>query len=480
MLTYLIVEQCQDGQIIDADTSSVTSTISIRSTINDEIASTSSTRLTEATMPLSPEELPTFANTEDSTSITVIDAESSTIPSDSSKTDVEPPGTLLTTSASTGDPSSSPSEPDTTVQTTSAEGSVPEPSSEATTGDLSPTPSDSVKPSPSSSIPQEESSSEGQPSLSTSPEVSSDDIAQSTTSSLNTDSVSTYEIASSISSPEDTSLPTPTSSKVTSSEETSEATSEPNSVDPTTSGNESSATYEVTSSEELSTSAVTTEPSAPGTCGGPLTTVALAQPTNIYEAGTFFDDEIRTVTLPFSIGLAPVRGSTVHVTPNGLMSLAVPRIPTNYNRDLPDEGLPLVSILPFWDDLYFLTTLGHGLFYEVYQSTLGGREVTFEWVGYSKVDDGPIHFSVTFYENFARRLNFKYYTTGDKGASATVGFQRNLVPGGYYKWSFNEPNAVPDGTILTLDSEVFFGFTQGTFDNTACGKPEQPPEEPTP
>ena len=80
-------------------------------------------------------------------------------------------------------------------------------------------------------------------------------------------------------------------------------------------------------------------------------------------------------------------------------------------------------------------------------------------------------------------LNFKYYAVGAKGSSATIGVQIFVQPGVYYapKWLFNTTDAVPDGTILTLDTQLFFGLTRVTFDNTACGKPEEPiPEEPTP
>lgn len=126
---------------------------------------------------------------------------------------------------------------------------------------------------------------------------------------------------------------------------------------------------------------MTTEPSTPATCGGPLTTVALAQPTNIYETGAIWEEDTRVVTIPFAIEIAPVRDFIVYVTPNGQLSLFTPIIDAN-NKDLPDQGLPYVSIFPFWDDLYFLTALGHGVFYEVYPSTLGGQEVTFEWVGH--------------------------------------------------------------------------------------------------
>lgn len=180
------------------------------------------------------------------------------------------------------------------------------------------------------------------------------------------------------------------------------------------------------------------------------------------------------ITLPFDIGIQNVKDSTVFVSPNGLLSLFAASTESE-NEDLPDPSLPRISILPFWDDLYF-TDISHGIFYEVYPSTMGGREVTFEWLGYSRQSFGSFHFAATFYETLPNLLDFKYYTTGDKGASATIGAQR--FDEGYYspKWSFNMPDAVPDGTILTLDSQQSSEFTRATFDNTACGKQPIGPE----
>ncbi|RSM20192.1 hypothetical protein CDV31_000987 [Fusarium ambrosium] len=90
-LTVYLVEQCQNGQIVDASTSSFTSTLSLRPTMTDEFVSTDSTQLTDVTMPSSLEELPTFEVTEDSTTaITPTNSESRTMPLDSA-TDVESP-----------------------------------------------------------------------------------------------------------------------------------------------------------------------------------------------------------------------------------------------------------------------------------------------------------------------------------------------------------------------------------------------------
>ncbi|RSL63415.1 hypothetical protein CEP54_005253 [Fusarium duplospermum] len=484
-LTVYLVEQCQNGQIIDAGTSSVSSTLSLRPTISDEFVSTDSTQLTKVTMLSSLEELPTFEVIEDSTAITPTNSESRTIPLDSSATDLESPGTVSNTDGLIEDSSSSSPRPHPTATASSTERRDMEPSSEVTAGDTSLTSSERTGNPSSSSTEQTETSlssesgSHGpsfsftsfdlEPSLTTSSEASSAESAQPTMTSLTSDSVSTDEMSSSLPSSEDVSVPTPASSEATSSGATSVETSASEAATSTTS--------EITSREDLSTSAVTTETSASDPCGGPLTTVALAQPTNIYDSSELWDDETMAVELPFEIGIQNARDSFVFVSPNGLLSLFGPS-PDSDNRDLPYASLPPVSILPFWDNLYFSETW-HGVSYEVYPSTLGGREVTFEWVGYSVsvVADDTFHFAITFYENFPNRLDFKYYTTGDKGNSATIGAQRRSVDDSYSsKWSFNKPDAVPDGTILRLDTQLPSGFTSGTFDNTACGKRRIEPE----
>jgi hypothetical protein len=147
------------------------------------------------------------------------------------------------------------------------------------------------------------------------------------------------------------------------------------------------------------------------------------------------------------------------------------------NKDLPAPGLPDAVFLPFWDDLCFITAIGNGVFYEVYSSTLGGLEVTFGWIGHSTQGPGTYHFAATFHERFLSCLKFMYYTIEDKRASATIGIQRLRDVDVYYapKWSFNMPDAVPDGSTLTLDMGFSSAFTLGTFDNTACGTRELPP-----
>ncbi|KAM0424561.1 hypothetical protein ACHAPT_010278 [Fusarium lateritium] len=291
--------------------------------------------------------------------------------------------------------------------------------------------------------------------------------SETTFSEASSSEDTSFEVTSSEAASTEATSTEATSTEVSSSEATSEVTS---------SETASSASSEITSSEEFSTSASTTEPGIPSTCGGPLKTVALAQPTPIYGNDIMYNDETAGVTLPFPIGIGDRTSDLVFFSPNGLITLFEARSDAE-NQAVPDNSLPDVAIFPFWDDLYFVTSAGHGVFYEVYPSTSGGREVTFEWVGFSYSSFGTFHFGATFYENAPSLVNYTYFSVPDQGASATVGSQKRKLGGGYeslLEWTFDSPGAVYDGFTLLINHAASFAYTPGTFDNTACGKRSPP------
>ncbi|KAJ4326711.1 hypothetical protein N0V84_002826 [Fusarium piperis] len=318
------------------------------------------------------------------------------------------------------------------------------------------------------------SSSDAQSSLSTSVEFSSADSTQTTSSSGYSGSETTDDISSSTLSSETSSLPTFTPSEATSFDPTS---SEATTSEVTSSETAYSATSEATSSEESSSLAITTSSDIPGDCGSPLTTVALANPTPIFGNDVAYDDETAGVTLPFQVGIGDQTSDLVFVSPNGLLTL-FGEASSPDNGPVPDTNLPEVAIMPFWDDLYFVTFEGHGVFYEVYPSRRGGREATFEWVGYSANEPGIFHFGLTFYENAPSIVNFTYFTIPDQGSSATVGSQKRTLGGPGYdsllEWTFDTAGNVFGGFTLEMDHDASFAYTTGTFDTTVCGKRSAP------
>ena len=66
-------------------------------------------------------------------------------------------------------------------------------------------------------------------------------------------------------------------------------------------------------------------------------------------------------------------------------------------------------------------------------------------------------------------LRYQYYTTPEKGSSATAGFQ-NLLTGRDAQVSYNQENVLVDGASIILATDQSDTVVPVTFDNTECGK----------
>jgi hypothetical protein len=194
----------------------------------------------------------------------------------------------------------------------------------------------------------------------------------------------------------------------------------------------------------------------------PLTTVALANPTPVFDDNLDHDDDFVPVVLPFAVG----GSTTVYVSMNGVVSVGAGT--DKFNNDaLPSENLPAIAFAPYWDDLYLSRSRGHTIVYEVFNGQFG-NEVTFEFLIGRFIDNGLFHFEVSFLESQPNSVRFQYYTTPEKGSSATVGIQ-NRNTGKFILVEYNEANSIADGAAVIMSSESGDQI-EVTFDNSECGK----------
>ncbi|RGP70256.1 peptidase s8 and s53 subtilisin kexin sedolisin [Fusarium sporotrichioides] len=222
-----------------------------------------------------------------------------------------------------------------------------------------------------------------------------------------------------------------------------------------------------TTAEETTTTAEETTTIATTTTGCDsvvaLTTVALPNPTPIFTDNLDHDDDFVAIALPFNV--ANSGQSTVYVSTNGVLSVGSGADAFN-NEGLPSTDLPSVAICAYWDDLYLKRSRGDTIVYEVFDGQ-NGMQATFEWVIGRFANTGPFHFTATIYEDYPDVFRFRYYTTPEKGSSATTGAQ-NRDSGKTNQVSFNDAGSVQDGTSVYISIN---GITQiGPFDNTECGK----------
>ncbi|KAF6826620.1 peptidase s8 and s53 subtilisin kexin sedolisin [Colletotrichum plurivorum] len=222
-----------------------------------------------------------------------------------------------------------------------------------------------------------------------------------------------------------------------------------------------------TSEPATETSTSSEEPSSTTTTIGSTCTpsAVLPNPTTIITVG---DDQFTSITLPFPITVFNSSESTVFVSINGRLSL-FSSTTTYVNNPLPDTSIPAVSVLAFYDDLIIDPIQGNSVAYQVFGSA-GNRTVTFEWItGRYGVPGQFYHLTTAFEEAAPGIIDFRYYSTSDKGFSATIGAQ-NLLDGGqsFVQYSYNTANAVPDRSFVRLDTTGSGTFTSGSFETTIC------------
>ncbi|KAM0229834.1 hypothetical protein ACHAPO_009728 [Fusarium lateritium] len=298
---------------------------------------------------------------------------------------------------------------------------------------------------------------------STSPSESSTDI-QTIGSTLSAEASSSLDESS-------TYLPSASMTDVTSTDplstEVSTESTEPFPPESTSTSAEISTTEAETTTAESTTTA---EMSTTTGCDSatPLTTVALASPTPVFDDDLDHDNDYVEISLPW----APNRssGTTIIVSVNGVLSIPS----TNggpgaaLNEPLKSSIIPPWSFIPYWDDFYLDRTKDHTIVYEVFQG-LYGRQVNFEWVIGKRNEDGIFHFEATLYEDYPDDMAFQYYTIPDSGGSATVGWQKPINSGSFVQYSFDEAGKVKGGlklNLVTSHQQVL----PSNFDNTECGK----------
>ncbi|KAM0544894.1 hypothetical protein ACHAO7_008553 [Fusarium culmorum] len=241
------------------------------------------------------------------------------------------------------------------------------------------------------------------------------------------------------------------------------------SVDTTTVDDETSTTLldititteaATTTAGEITTTAAETTTTAAAGC--PQVTV-LANPTSIFSSseGKVFDDEQRTVVIPFDVGVFGASSSTLYVSVNGLLTLGRAPNTASFNAALPAQSLPEVAIMPYWSDLLVFPNLcGSGIAYEIYD-TSRGQTFTVEY--YVGIYGNPVgeHFTVSLYKDYPGLVRYVYYKTSRHGSSATVGVQNGMFKSQY---SYNAEDSIPDRFWVEIDTSAIHEVTTSDGD----------------
>ncbi len=171
------------------------------------------------------------------------------------------------------------------------------------------------------------------------------------------------------------------------------------------------------------------------------------------------DDEAANVVMPFSPAF--IGGSTVSVANNGGIGF----VPGSGLGAVDNWPLPHLNafggnpgLLPFWDDLDSTT----GSLYHETVGVTGNRTFIVQWhnrphyPGDGTLNGNEVTFQVQIFESPVGGVVAQYlYADTDflnpafnHGASATVGFQRNVTSA--IQWSYNSAGAVNPGVVLSL------------------------------
>jgi hypothetical protein len=140
------------------------------------------------------------------------------------------------------------------------------------------------------------------------------------------------------------------------------------------------------------------------------------------------DDVSFTVNLPFSVCIYSKCSTRVHPSSNGVIGLGASSTIAYTNQKLPWANAAQVGdsfLYPFWDDLFIYRYQPYFMDYTVCGSA-GSRVVSFSWF-LAKYDDTQsvpkYSFSASFYEAKPGYIDLKYYSSPDKGGSATIGVE---------------------------------------------------------
>ncbi|CAG1984229.1 unnamed protein product [Fusarium graminearum] len=247
----------------------------------------------------------------------------------------------------------------------------------------------------------------------------------------------------------------------------------------------SSFSFTETSSEELTSTTdmltTTEEPTTTTTAScnsvDPLTTVALANPTPVFADDIDHGNEFRAITIPWiDDGIAKTGQKKLYISTNGVITVDT----GNNNPDndfLTTDYQANRAFLPYWDELYLDRNKGHTIVYEILESQFG-VELVIEFILGKFDSPGIYHFEANFFQDYNDAVRFQYYTTPEKGSSATIGFQ-DLLSDHYAQVSYNQANVIADGSSVTISTRYTNNFVILPFDNTECGKDQDRVKAPT-
>ncbi|KAF5227717.1 hypothetical protein FAUST_11595 [Fusarium austroamericanum] len=438
------VERCQNGQIIGLDTTTTTEPNQSSTVAEPTNIASSDTE----TFPFDP-----------SSAVLVVSSASTQM---SQSSDLFPETIETTESSESTQISGSP----TTDRVTTT-------SSDSSPSDLSPSDSPSSSPSTEASLfstsiettlPLQSSSSFSFSYTATAPSE-----YFSSVSTLSTDLSSSFETQSS-ETPSSTAVSIESSSSFSSAESSTEVSSfsftETSSEEPTTT------TDMLTTTEEPTTTTTASCNSA-----DPLTTVALANPTPVFDDDIDHGNEFRAITIPWiDEGIAKTGQKKLYISTNGVITVDT----GNNNPDndfLTTDYQANRAFLPYWDELYLDRNKGHNIVYEIFESQFG-VELVIEFILGKFDSPGIYHFEANFFQDYNDAVRFQYYTTPEKGSSATIGFQ-DLLSDHYAQVSYNQANVIADGSSVTIPTRYTNNFVILPFDNTECGKDQDRVKAPT-
>ncbi|KAF0635335.1 hypothetical protein FPSE5266_20382 [Fusarium pseudograminearum] len=143
-----------------------------------------------------------------------------------------------------------------------------------------------------------------------------------------------------------------------------------------TTGEETTATDESTTAAETTTTA---EETTTTDCNSEVavTTVALLNPTPVFDDDIDHDDDLAAVVLPFNV--ASSDQSTVYVSTNGFIGVGSDLDTTPDNNRIPNENIAPIAVCPYWTDLSLIRRNGDTIAYEVFNGQ-HGMQATFEWI----------------------------------------------------------------------------------------------------
>ncbi|GKU06068.1 hypothetical protein FLAG1_08783 [Fusarium langsethiae] len=171
------------------------------------------------------------------------------------------------------------------------------------------------------------------------------------------------------------------------------------------------------------------------------------QPTTLFAGDQLWDNEVKSIELPWPVGIYTDSSDKIHVGVNGLVTLFDDAATESENAALPTNSISSVAVCPYWDDLRIEPNAGHEITYQIYDSD-GYRAVAIEWYGVDS-NDVLTQFVVRFQEYSLSNPDsvfMRYYTTSE-GGSATIDVQDGNV-NKFLQYSFNQDNAVPDGSTV--------------------------------